>query len=44
MPRIAVLTILGFLTADVLITNLPNGVLGVSPSLNTITSGSTSYR
>ena len=37
-------SILGFLVADVLITNLPNGVLGVSPSLNTITSGSTSYR
>ncbi|MSS46558.1 hypothetical protein FYJ43_11145 [Cutibacterium sp. WCA-380-WT-3A] len=40
----AVLTILGFLTADVLITGHPTSVLAVSPSLNTIDSGSTGYR
>ena len=37
-------SILGFLVADVLITNLPMEDLVVSPSLNTIAGGSTGYR
>lgn len=37
-------SILGFLVADVLITNLSMEDLVVSPSLNTIAGGSTGYR